>query len=261
MFSVFKSQPLLPPEDSQWMLDVFAWALKNFDADLFYTHSVLVLPSNRFFPGRADSEQAMAQLIFDRVAHYAGVAHWPAQVSDMNQCAIESSPALQLAGPLRGVDLALDDQHMSQPLPFPYNAQQISNPEAMIASFAHTVAHYLGQTAQTPPPGGAESWPQVTEVLATWLGFGLMFANSAYNFRGGCASCYNPNAQRNAYLSEQQSTYALAIFAVLKNISPREVTPYLKAHLRGFFKKAVKEVSRRGDDLAAMPFNPYFSPE
>jgi hypothetical protein len=255
MFSVFKSRPLMDEDSTQWMFDVFAWALQNFDADLFYSHTVLVQPSNRFFPGRADNEQAMAQLIFDRVAYYAGTAHWPAQVNDQNACAIDTAPVLQLSGPLRGVELAPDHGEMSQPLQFPYNAQQVSNPEAMIATFAHTVAHYLGQMAQTAPPGGAEYWPHVTEVLATYLGFGLMFANSAYNFRGGCGSCYNPNAQRNAYLTEQQATYALALFAVLKGLPNSDVTPHMKSHLRSFYRKAVKEINNRADDLAMMPLN------
>ncbi len=46
-----------------------------------------------------------------------------------------------------------------------------------------------------------------------------MFANSAFTFRGSCGSCYNPNATRDTYLSEQEATYALAIFAVLKGIT------------------------------------------
>ncbi len=243
-------------EDStQWMFDVFGWALQNFDADLFYSHTVLVLPSNRFFPGRADSAQAMAQLIFDRVAHYSAISHWPAQVSDQQACAIEQAPVLQLSGPLRGVELKPDHAAMSQPLQFPYNPQQVSNPEAMIATFAHTVAHYLGQMAKSAPPGGVEYWPHVTELLATYLGFGLMFANSAYNFRGGCGSCYNPNAQRNAYLTEQQATYGLALFAVLKSLPNSDVTPHLKSHLRGFYKKAVREINQRADDLALLPRN------
>jgi len=253
MFDIFKSRSLLDDASTRWMFDTFHWALQNFDADLFYSHSVLVLPSNRFFPGRADSEQAMAQLIFERVKHYAGISHWPSEVNDHSLCAVETSPVMPLAGPLRGMDISADENTQAGRLPFPYNPEQISNPEAMIASFAHTVAHYLGQMASEPPPGGVEYWPHVTEVLATYLGFGLMFANSAYNFRGGCASCYNPNAQRNAYLTEQQSTYALAIFAVLKQIPNSEVTPNLKGHLRGFYRKAVKEINNRSDDLARMP--------
>jgi hypothetical protein len=92
----------------------------------------------------------------------------------------------------------------------------------------------------------------VTELLAVYLGFGLMFANSAFTFRGGCGSCYNPAANRDAYLSEQEATYALAIFAVLKDISNSTVTGHLKSHLRGFYKKAVKEINQRTDDLTRL---------
>jgi hypothetical protein len=83
-------------------------------------------------------------------------------------------------------------------------------------------------------------------------GFGLMFANSAFTFRGGCGSCYNPQAKWDAYLSEQESTYTLAIFAVLKAIPHSTVTGHLKRHLRGFYKQAVKEIGRRSDVLSRL---------
>ena len=102
--------------------------------------------------------------------------------------------------------------------------------------------------AKEPPPGGAEYWPHVTELLAGYLGFGLMFANSAYTFRGGCGSCYNPNANRDAYLTERQSTYVLAIFATLKNLPVASVSKHLKGHLRGFYKKAAKEIAAQAPD-------------
>jgi hypothetical protein len=41
-------------------------------------------------------------------------------------------------------------------LPIPSNPQQINNPEGMIATFAHTLDHYMGQMAKTPPPGIVE---------------------------------------------------------------------------------------------------------
>jgi len=250
MFGLFENKPLLEESQSQWLFDSFAWALENFDADYFYNHTVLVLPTNQFFPGRVESEQGMAELIFDKVKSYAGISHWPTLVVDQSICALPGADKFEITGSLRDPDGQIDESIANERrLQIPYNSQQISNPEGMIASFAHTTAHYLGQMAKQPPPGGVEYWPHVTEVLASYLGFGLMFANSAYTFRGSCASCYNPNANRNAYLSEQQSTYALAIFAVLKGIPNSEVTVHLKSHLRGFYKKAVKQINQRTQDL------------
>lgn len=241
-------------ESTEWMMDSFSWCLESFNADFFYQHTVLVEPSNQFFPGRVDSEQGMAELIFDRVKAYAGVSHWPTRVENVNGCVISSAPQIEIQGNLRVAngeeDKSLPDERR---LLIPYNPQQISNPEGMIASFAHTLAHYLGQMASRPPPGGEEYWPHVTELLAIYLGFGLMFANSAYTFRGGCGSCYNANANRDAFLTEQQSVYSLAIFSVLKSLPDADVTRHLKGHLRGFYRKAVKEIKRQAPTHGLLP--------
>jgi hypothetical protein len=250
MFGLLDKKPPLDESSSQWLFETFGWALNNFNAELFYSDTQLVLPNNEFFPGRADSHHGMAGLIFDRVKDYAAVSHWPTLIADQNTCPLIEAPRVQIKGALRGpegiADETVDDAHR---LLIPYNPQQVSNPEGMIASFAHILAHYMGQMAKEPPPGGAEYWPHATEVLAVYLGFGLMFSNSAFTFRGGCGSCYNPHATRDAYLSEVEATYALALFAVLKGIPNSAVTGHLKKHLRGIYKKSVRDISGRVQDL------------
>lgn len=244
-FGLFDKSPLLDETSEQWLFDAYAWALDNFDAGLFYSDSQLILPSNEFFPGRADSVDEMANLMLERVKHYAGVGHWPTYVVDYNLAGDIDDPNVQIKGDLRGPGgIAYDSPTVSECLPIRYNPQQLSNPEGMIAGFAHTLAHYLGQLAKSEPPGGEENWPHVTELLAIFLGFGVMVANSAYTFKGGCGSCYNPAAVRDSFLSEVEATYALAIFATLKGIPPGDVTRHLKKHLRGFYGKAVKSIQR-----------------
>lgn len=253
MFGLLKQKPLLEPELTEWMFDVFEWSLENFGSDYFFKHSVLVLPSNKFFPGRADSAQGMAELIFNNVKSYAGITHWPTLVMDQSACAIPEAPQISINQIRMLEDKELvstsDALPESQQITIPFNPQQISNPEGLIASFSHITAHYMGQMAKQVPPGGAESWPHTTEMLAIFLGFGLMFANSAYTFRGGCGSCYNASANRDAYLTEQQSVYGLALFCVLKGIPNSDVTPNMKKHLRGFYKKAVKDISLHSQQL------------
>jgi hypothetical protein len=253
VFSLFEKKPLLEEQSIQWMFDVFDWSLQNFGAEFFYQHTVLVLPNNDFFPGRVDSVQGMAELIFSQVSRYAGIAHWPTSVVDQNSCALPNASDIKIIGEMREVGERRD---VTTPEPdrlfIPYNPQQISNPEGMIATFAHIIAHYIGQMAKQPAPGGEDLWPHATEMTAIFLGFGLMFANSAYTFRGGCGSCYNPHANRDAYLTEQQSTYALAIFSVLKGIPDATVSKQLKSHLRGFYKKAVKDVQQHSDELSRL---------
>jgi hypothetical protein len=250
MFGLFKDRALLEETSAQWLFDAFAWSLENFNEKLFYSDTQLVLPNNQFFPGRVDSVQGMANLVFEQVKHYAGISHWPTLLADQNSCSLLNPPQVEIRGALRGPEGIADETvAVDHRLQIPYNPQQINNPEGMIAVFAHTLAHYMGQMAKTPPPGGVEYWPHATELLAIFLGFGVMFANSAFTFRGGCGSCYNPNSNRDAYLSEREATYALAIFSVLKGIPNSSVTSHLKSHLRSFYKKAVKEINQRTADL------------
>jgi hypothetical protein len=124
-----------------------------------------------------------------------------------------------------------------------FDQRLMNNPQALVASFAHVLAQYLGTTAQTPPPGGEENWPHITELLGVFMGFGLMFANSSNNFKTvSCGSCQSPGIERTAYLSQYDMTYALALFCLLKKYSEKDVLPHLKKTLRTFYKKSVREI-------------------
>jgi hypothetical protein len=254
VFSLFKSKPLLDEATVQWLFDCYAWALQQFDARLFREESVLVLPNDSFFPGRVDSIDGMANLIFDRVKAYAGVGHWPTRLVDARQCPTQAPAKLLISGALRGSKGGSPEVvEEAQRLTVPYDPSLVNNPEAMIASLSHQLAHYLASLAEEPPPGGEENWAQATEVLAVFLGFGLMFANSAFNVRiQSCGSCAAPPADRQSFLSQYDTTYALAIFCVLKGIPNREVVPHLKGTLRGFYKRAVKAISANQSALARL---------
>ncbi len=250
VFGLLNKQPVIDPSSSEWIFNAYSWALQNFDANLFYTDTVLVCPTNEFFPGKMNSVQGMAESIFERVKGYAGISHWPTLVQEQSMCRLTESQQVQIRGALRGPKGITDESiENSQRLVIPYNPQQINNPEGMIATYAHMLSFHMGQMGKTLPPGGSDYWPHATELLAVFLGFGLMFANSAYNFRGGCGSCYNPYAQRDAYLSEAEATYALALFCMLKSIPNSEVTPHLKGHLRGTYRRSVKEISEKVQEV------------
>lgn len=240
LFGFLNRRPLLDETYAGWMFDVYAWALRNFDPVMFRNESVLVTPSNRHFPGTANSPDEMAHLIFDRVVAYAGMAHWPLKLLPPDSCVLEPATEVRVIAGARG-SRAVAAETSSARLTLSYDPSHLNNPEAMIAVFAHTLAHYLGTSASEPPPGGAENWPHVTEILAVFLGFGLMFANTALVLpRGGC--CGGPVVRRQAYVSQHDITYALAIFSVLKGLPKQDVLAHLKKSLRGHFKQALREI-------------------
>ncbi len=252
MFGLFPRRPILGDTSTEWLFNTYAWALQNFDARVFFHETILVTPTNDHFPGRADSVHGMASLIFDQVRSYAGVTHWPCRLAPP-EVSVHSNPQLVLEGPVRGSQaLVSTGAEEANILNIPYNPNQVLKPEALIADYAHVLAHYLGTTGSEPPPGGVENWPFATELLAIYMGFGLMFANSAYSYRGSCGSCYNPLAERTAYLSQDEATYALAIFCVLKDIPKQKVLGELKNYLRPVFKRALREVVDRPADVARL---------
>lgn len=250
IFGLIKDKPLLDEESILWLFAIFEWSLRNFNAGVFYREAILVKPTNEHFPGRVNSVHGMASLVFEKVKSYAGMQHWPFQLVDNFSCTLEARPQVKIEGMLRDSRGLPPAAGQTGQLTVTYDPNQINDPEALIATFAHALAHYLGPMAKEPPPGGVENWPQVTEILAVFMGFGLMFANSAFTFRrGGCGSCRPPPVGRSNSLSQYYSSYALALFCVLKDIPNSKVIPHLKKSLRSDFRKSVKDVRKRTDLL------------
>lgn len=242
LFGLLGRKPVLDEVTVQWMLDTFAWARRNFDARVFDEETILVTPSNEHFPGRSDSAQGMAEMILQQVKGHAGLANWPCRLLDESAMATMTPPRLAFTGALRGSQ-AQPPAPAGEALAIPYEPGQLRDPEVLIANYAHALAFYLGAQAKEPPPGGAENWPHVTELLAVFLGFGVMMANSANTTRiRSCGSCSGPAVERHNYLSQYDITYALAIFCALKNIPTATVLRHLKSTLRPFYKQAFREV-------------------
>lgn len=254
LLRLFAKQPPLDEPSVQWLLAVFAWALHHLDAEVFDRATLLVTPTNEHYPGRVNSVHGMAELIFRQTAKYAGMAHWPFRLVEAGRVPPPEPGRITLPAKLRLTGEAEPSGVASgAEIPISYDPATINNPEAMIAGFAQVLAHHLGSAVRAPVPGGIENWPQATEVLGVFLGFGLMFANTASSFPArSCGSCGGPPVQRHAYLSEDDITYALAIFCRLKGIAERDALRHLKSALRPHFKRCLRDLAGRKAALAGL---------
>ncbi|MDQ7016335.1 MAG: hypothetical protein Q9N68_08165 [Gammaproteobacteria bacterium] len=251
MFGFLKPAPLLDETSITWLFDVQLWCLQNFDAEVFYTETVLVTPSNEHFPGRENSLHGMASLIFEQVKQHAGLQHWPCRLQEQSSCSLDQPPKLSLQGALRGTQGILQTAvPESQQLPVQYAGSQLNNPEVLIASLSQQLAFYLAGFAKQKPPAGDENWPQLIELIGLFMGFGVMFCNTANTTRSkSCGSCSGPSAERDRALSQDDLTYSLALFCHLKQIPNKAVLPHLNKHLRGYYKRALKDVQQRTQQL------------
>ena len=248
--NLFKSRPVLDEESILWMFDVFGWALRNFDAQVFQQQTVLVTPTKEHFPMGGDSATEMAGNIFDYSKKYAGLERWPFKLAHELEIEAFETPRLIASGAIRGESALPVVAENSELLIIPYSEELLRDPQVLTATYAHNMAHYLGSQVQEPPPGGMENWPHITELLGVFLGFGIFMANTANTTKiRSCASCSGPSVERTNFLSEYDITYALAIFAALKKIEPKEVIKHLKPTLRTYYKNAARDVSGRGDEI------------
>lgn len=262
MLGFFKREPLLDEESIEWLFETFGWSLRSFGSDSFYQNTILVTPTPHHFPGSGSSIEAMAGLIMNQVKTYSGLSYWPSQALDHHQFRGDPESVASIHHVLQaltdnntGIDTAVDSHTGLAEKPQPqlilfYEPKQVGSPEVMIANFSHALMVHLAALAQLPPPCEDELLPHLTEVMAVAHGFGLMFANTATPYRGGgCGSCRSPTMERVGSLSEREVAYALAIFCILKGVPEKEVTSHLKKSLKGFFKKALVDVSGRGKTL------------
>lgn len=183
--------------------------------------------------------------MFERVKKYAGMENWACQLQaqeyDSNPMVaptivIKNAPR----GPAGTFSILGEDRHK---IKITYNPEQVKNPEILVATYAHELGHYLGMTAKNYPPGGEAFWEPATDLLATFMGFGIFLANSAFSFKQYTeVNSQGWSTQSQGYLSQYELTYALVIFCFLKKIPTSEVEIHLKRSLHSFFKKATKEV-------------------
>ncbi|TLU67501.1 hypothetical protein FE810_00665 [Thalassotalea litorea] len=250
MFSnLVKPKPIIDTQTKQWIDDAYAWLELHFVSADPELKPCCILPTNDYYPGRVGSVDEMAQSIFIKTAGYAGMRQWPVALRStrLGPPPVNNAlPQLSFPSGLRGSDIKVINNDFSmqgaQPMVWPYQEQQINHPQLMIANFAQGYASLLMQQTPDNPPGGEEFRNQTIELLACYLGFGVMMANTAYQFRGGCGSCYSPSANRQTMLTEEQTVYALALHCRRNELDTKPVRKQLKSHLQKDFKRALKQV-------------------
>ncbi len=236
MFGFNRQAALLDDESVYWMLDVFDWALANFNGRKLQAETKLIYPNNDYFPGKESSVEGMAALIFTQVKSYAGITALP--------CDLQNETGVSHAVPPESGPVELPVVPDSKKWVFTYHTHTLNNPEVLIASFVHQIAYHIVSSAHHPPPGGNENWPHAAEILATVMGFGVIMANTANTQKiRSCGSCSGPAVERESFLSQYDMSYALALFCTLKNIPVKEAILHLKKSLRAFYKKSHKEIS------------------
>lgn len=244
MLGIFKSKPFLCSEDTEFQIATYRWLLKNFGGKHFFEDTKLILPTREFFPSKVKNEKDAAIKTFEMVKKYAGMEEWPCKL-EAQEADLEThiAPTLVIKN-VPSSPLGTFEAKKNNEIVITYNPALVNNPTQLVATYAHELAHYLTGSGQEEPPGGWDNWEFATDIAATFLGFGLFMANSAFNFQQFTAvDSQGWQYNRSGYLSEPEHIFALAIFLRLRGIAIESALQYLKPNLKSMLKKAVIEVS------------------
>ena len=252
LLSLFKTKPLIDETSKMWIFDTFAWCMTTLDGDFFNEYSELILPNNTFYPGNSSSVEDMANIIFTHTLKYTGMSVWPITLVSVDNFIQKPMPQLMFNANLRGERCSIRSITKSLDATIPsidiaFHESQLNQPQDLIAYIVQNQARILlaqvdHNSKETGAPGGKALLSQTIDLVACFMGFGVVFANTAYQFKGGCGTCNNTNLNRQAALPELETVYALALFSVIKGVDIKQVKKSLKSHLYKPFRQAHKEV-------------------
>lgn len=238
---LFRTRAIISAEDLEFQLETFKWLIKYFPSRYSENSVRLVLPNRVCFPHVGSSIEERVNDLFQHVRRLAGMQDWPCvlepQEVDPNPhvaptVLVKDSPQGP-AGTFR-----IDEDNKAR---ITFNINQVHDNWALVATFAHELAHYLTCTAKSPPPGGWDNWEFATDLAAIYLGFGVFLANSSFTFQQYQGVSFQGwSSRRRGYLSENEIVFALAIFVLLFDVNEKVPLKHLKDALKGRYKKALK---------------------
>jgi hypothetical protein len=250
MFGLFRKGPLLDAELTQWQFGCFEWLLQHTGGMAAFKQRRLILPTPQFFPHDGSRGHAFAEMIFNQVKAHAGMADWPCtlQCQEADPNTMVSPQAFVKGAPSSpsGTFRALKEGGAL----ITYNPEQLRNPMALVATFAHELAHYRTAQFPEPPPGGWEVWEPATDLAAVFLGFGIFLANSRFNFgQFNDGKTAGWRWQQQGYVSEVEVLHMHAIFSAVHGLKPGETLAHLKSALRGIYKRVLKDAAQNADSI------------
>ena len=231
----FRPKPPVSQDEYEWLIACFAWLRHTLDdADIrpeLVTADHPALRSARTAPE-----------LFAAVRHLAGMEGWECQLVKVDtREEIADLYLINEAGAC-GTFSIEDGVAIIR-----YSSDMLQRPDALAATFAHELCHYL-LAAAGAPPGGPDLMEHSTDCAAAYLGFGVLLANSARTFESGSSGW---RSQSTGYLSEQALVTATAMFARLHGYALDNARNALKPYLRKDIDKAARALAHDHPDFSA----------
>jgi hypothetical protein len=244
---------LLPDEaERAQLVEQLAELLRTAGSQSFLA-GPFIEPSDRWFPDRWTPDEAGIRALIRRLLGYANLgelsltleldrfsdAH--GEVLSDGRAGGHSGTAAWFAGIHDGV------------CSFGVDTNQLRDPEGLVGTLAHEVAHAYRALHELSTPKSAHE-ERLTDLTTIFLGFGVLTVNASQRFRSGTSGAGGSWYSRaeGGYLSMQAMSYLLAAQVVARAESERTIGRLLAANQRACFKAACKELGAREAVLARL---------
>lgn len=209
-----------------WIDEQLDWLASQFGADRL--HGEVVLPTDRYFPGRYTGSRDDVRRVLERVCGFMGVDRARVALEhyrgDGPRRDLEAGVPLVTAAAQRTVGHHRMDGDRSI---VGIDDGQAHNPTALVATIAHELGHVrlIGEGRIT---ADREDQEPLTDLLTVFFGLGIFTANAAFEYGREIRGNYvYTRGGRLGYLTEPMYGYALARYAWLRG----EEHPAWAAHL------------------------------
>lgn len=243
------SASLPAAEGQDWVIEELSSLLRTCGADRFVA-GPLLQATPRYFPDPWSPDERGCEIMIGRLLSYAGLENLEVRVELFE----EEVRHEHLEAPIVGNRWRRDgaaawyEGREGNTVYFGIEWTQLEDPEVLVGTLAHEVAHVFREAHDLMVEGHDEE-ELLTDLTTIFLGFGVLTVNGSYRYRSSGDLNYTQwSVQRGGYLDPETLSFALAVQAVVRDLPARKVAALLETNQASYFKTAsrVLEKDRAG---------------
>lgn len=238
MFGWVRPKCPVQPELKLWIERRMAWLTDHFGWN-YLTARQVILPSDEYFPDLYNPNEQGARTILDRLCGYMDVD--PDRV-DLHFYSNRSAPELQAGTHAAGLYEENQGRHVVT-----VEESQLLEPAALAATLTHELAHAV-LLSNGHLHGNETDHEPLTDLFTVFQGLGALTANAFLrdaNYRFGNWEGWS--ISRLGYLGFDAFSYALALFAWVRQERGKNWEPSLRSDVRALFRRSRRYLERTED--------------
>lgn len=248
MFGWFSPRCPVDLAAKQWIEQRLGWLAGQFGCDVF-TRRAVILPTEDFFPDPFDGTEESIRVLLDQVCGYMDVDPDRVVLKLMNNhkpdfWIVNEQGKYLPTGP--GGLYEDDGDHTIIHI----DTAEMNDLSGMVGTMAHELSH-LRLMAEGRVSGHQWDNELLTDLTATFFGFGIFRANSPRNWDSLNTTWPGTTLRRPEYMTAPMYVYAMAHSAWHRDERRPEWARHLSFNLRPDFKEAVCFLFKMGDSQFA----------